>query len=327
MKRLENEKEIIEAISTDIFEETALGLEEQEETEVEIVRDDSVLLPVGEALNDEELYRLSSKKDVNLICILGPVASGKTTFIAMMYGMFLRRIDNDILFSGSESIIGFERLLDHVRINSGKSKVDMPRTPKESRGRFYHLELLHNSLRNKRDLIFADAAGELFDICKANQDNLDREIPFLDIAKHIAIFIDGEMLLDNRKRHSAILDTQSVLRTIRSSKQFRRGMNIDIIISKNDRIAEKEKDAGVISVIEHIEDRFHDFNDDFAIKVFRIQALYDYCVEIDESSTSLMDMLHYWLAGKKDEDGIEGKQRDEKTVQSYFNRFMEMRCV
>ena len=76
---MDNEKEIKGNINTDIFEETDSSLEEQ--TGVETVdRDNGIPLPIGEALTDEELYELSSKKDINLVCILGPVACGKTTF-------------------------------------------------------------------------------------------------------------------------------------------------------------------------------------------------------------------------------------------------------
>lgn len=320
---MDNEKEIREKNNIDIFEETDSGLEEQE-TGIEIVdRGSGIPLPTGEALNYEALYKLSSQKDIDLICILGPTACGKTTFEAMVYSMFLRQINDDVLFSGSETIIGFEELLNYIRANSGKSKVDMPRTP--SKPQFYHLELLYKPFNKKRDLIFADVAGELFKVCKANKDSLDKEIPFLDIAKNIAIFIDGEKLLDSRLRHTAILDAQSILRTIKSSRQFRSGMNIDIIISKNDKIADKKDDVKTISMIENIKNQFKAFKDDFIIEIFRIQALYDYCSKIDESSTSLINLLEYWLKEKRCAGDEKRVQHSDIQVRSCFNRFLEMR--
>ena len=320
---MDNEKKIKENINTDIFEETDSGLEEQE-TGIEISdRDSGIPLPTGDALNYEALYKLSSQKDIDLICILGPTACGKTTFEAMVYSMFLRQINDDVLFSGSETIIGFEELLNYIRVNSGKSKVDMPRTP--SRPQFYHLELLYKPFNEKRDLIFADVAGELFKVCKANKDSLDKEIPFLNIAKNVAIFIDGEKLLDSRLRHTAILDALSILRMIRSSKQFRSGMNIDIVISKNDKIAEKKDDAKTMSIIENIENQFKAFKDDFNIEIFRIQALNDYCSKIDDSSTSLISILEYGLKEKKYAGDEKKVQYNDMQVKSCFNRFMEMR--
>lgn len=320
---MDNEKEIKEDISTDIFEETDSGLEEQE-TDIEIAnRDVEVPLPIGEALNGKALYKLSSQRDMDLICILGPTACGKTTFEAMLYSMFLRQINDDILFSGSETIIGFETLLNSIRVNSGKSKVDMPRTPNTPQ--FYHLELLYNPFNKKRDLIFADVAGELFEVCKANKDSLDKEIPFLDIAKSIAIFIDGEKLLDSRLRHTAIFDAKSILRTIKSSRQFRIGMNVDIIISKNDIISKMKDNAKALSFIENIGNQFKVFEEDFNIKIFRIQALYDHCSTIDDSSTSLINMLKYWLKEKKCADDEKKVQYNDIQVNSCFNRFMEIR--
>lgn len=320
---MDNEKEIRENINTDIFEETDSNLEEQ--TGVETVdRDNGIPLPIGEALIDEALYKLSSKKDIDLVCILGPVACGKTTFEAMLYSMFLRQVNDDVLFSGSETIVGFENLLNYVRINSGQSRVDMPRTPKEKRDKFYHLELLNKPLNEKQNLILADVAGELFETCKANRVNLEREVPFLDIAKNIAIFIDGEKLLDISLRHSALFDTRSILKTIKSSRYFKRGMNIDIIISKNDEIVKKKDDAKTMSFIESIEDQFKAYKDDFNIKVFHIQALNDYCAEIDESSTSLINMLKYWLTEKESVNDKKEEQCNCIQVKSCFNRFMEM---
>lgn len=320
---MDNEKEIKENINTDIFEETDSSLEEQ--TGVEIVnRDDGIPLPIGEALTDEALYKLSSKKDIDLVCILGPVACGKTTFEAMLYSMFLRQVNDNVLFSGSETIVGFENLLNYIRINSGQSRVDMPRTPKEKRDKFYHLELLYKPFNEKQSLILADVAGELFEICKANKVNLEREIPFLDIAKNIAIFIDGEKLLDISLRHSALFDARSILKTIKSSRHFKSGMNIDIIISKNDEIVKKKDDAKTMSFIESIENQFKAYKDDFNIKVFRIQALNDYCAEIDESSTSLINILKYWLTEKESANDRKEEQYNCIQVKSCFNRFMEM---
>lgn len=321
---MDNEKAIRENINTDIFEETDSGLEEQE-TGIEIAdRDNGIPLPIGEALTDEELYKLSSKKDIDLVCILGPVACGKTTFEAMLYSMFLRQINDDILFSGSETIVGFENLLNYVRINSGKPRVDMPRTPKEKRDKFYHLELWNKPLNEKQNLILADVAGELFETCKTNKVNLESEVPFLDIAKNTAIFIDGERLLDISLRHSALFDAKSILKTIKSSRHFKSGMNIDIIISKNDEVVKKKDDAKIMSFIENIEDQFKAYKDDFNIKVFRIQALNDYCSEIDESSTSLLNMLRYWLIEKESDNDRKEEPYNCMQVKSCFNRFMEI---
>ena len=101
-------------------------------------------------------------------------------------------------------------------------------------------------------------------------------------------------------------------------------MNIDIIISKNDEIVKKKDDAKTMSFIESIEDQFKAYKDDFNIKVFHIQALNDYCAEIDESSTSLINMLKYWLTEKESVNDKKEEQCNCIQVKSCFNRFMEM---
>ena len=56
------------------------------------------------------------------------------------------------------------------------------------------------------------------------------------MAKNIVIFVDGKTLLDKAQCNVAIMNTRILMLTIKSSNQFQKGMNIDIIISKNDEI-------------------------------------------------------------------------------------------
>lgn len=316
---MDNEKEINENEKEDIFEEGESGLEEKQEISGKALPERGIPLPLGLALNDEELYRLSSREKIDFICILGPVGSGKTTFEAMLYSSFLRKVNDDLVFSGSQTIVGFEELLDYVRVTSGKPDVDMPRTRKENRGQFYHLELLFCSTNEKRNIVFADVAGELFDLCKAHKENLDMYMPHLHIAKNTAIFMDGEDFINNASWNVAIMNTKSMLWTIKSSKQYEPGMNIDIIISKNDKIVETDSGKRRIG---NIEKQFECFEKDFNIKFFRIQALNDY-KQKDDTSTSLIDMAAYWLTEKAHSQIQTNKRDEELQVRSYFNKFME----
>ena len=315
------DNEIEEKGQIDIFEEEDIGIEEQS-PQNEVYFERGIKLPLGMALSDEGLYQLSSREKIDLICIMGPVGSGKTTFEAMLYSLFLRQVNEEIIFSGSDTIAGFEGLLNHIRVNSGKSNVDMPRTPKESREQYYHLKLYVNSLNEKRNIVFADVSGELFDLCKANRENLDMYVQHLTISKNIVIFIDGEDTLNSASWNVAIMNTKHMLMTIKSSKQYKPGMNIDIVISKNDRIVEKSDDERVKKKIQFIDSYFESLKKDFKINFFRIQALNDY-KQIDTSSTSLTELLKYWLIEKNDIRDQKTDQCRELHVTSCFNKFME----
>ena len=95
-EKVDNEKEIVESVKEDIFEENS-GLEEKQDSAVDAISEKEISLPLGVALNNEGLYRLASKKKIDFICIMGPVGSGKTTFQAMLYGLFLREVNDNLI--------------------------------------------------------------------------------------------------------------------------------------------------------------------------------------------------------------------------------------
>lgn len=318
---MNNEKEISKNNKENIFEEYPY-LQELGELIGEIPLKEGVTLPSGRALNNEEIYQLSSRKNIDFIYIMGPIGSGKTTFEAMLYSLFLRKVNDNLIFSGSESLAGFDELLNYIRVNSGDSDVNMPRTPKENREKFYHLELFLCSTNEKRDIVIADVAGELFDMCKANSENLDIHVPYLGIAKNIVIFVDGEAFLKKALWNAAIMNTRALLLTIKSSKQYKRGMNIDIIISKNDEIVKKSDNMKVTKNVGAIKKHLESFEEDFNIKFFRIQALNDY-KQKDDSSTSILDMVLYWIGGENYSIKQMDNRKEQLKVTSYFNRFME----
>ena len=314
------ENEIKEDIGKDIFEEDA-GIEEQNYYREGQVKE-GIVLPLGLALNDTELYQLSAKKKINLICIMGPAGSGKTTFMAMLYSMFLRQSNNNLLFSGSDTIAGFEELLNYIRVSSGKTNVELPRTPKDRKERYYHLKLYINSTKKKSNIILSDIPGETFNACKANKDRLDSEVRCLALAKRIVIFIDGKAVLKNAEWNAAIMDTRQLIMTIRSSEQFRAGTNIDVVISKNDEIVGINSNEKVKRRLMQIENNFQQYYKDCKIRFFRIQALNDY-QHLDEGSTSLLDLLTFWVDESSNEQKEVKNQYGELQVISQFNRFME----
>lgn len=318
---MDNEKEMDESVNEDIFEEDS-GLEEKQDSGVDVILEKGISLPLGMALNNESLYRLASKKKIDFICIMGPIGSGKTTFQAMLYSMFLREVNDNLIFSGSESLAGFEELLDYIRIDSGSTEVDMPRTLKQKGEKYYHLELFCCSTNQKRNIILADIPGELYNMCKTNRDALDAEVPYLGMAKNIVIFVDGKTLLDKAQCNVAIMNTRILMLTIKSSNQFQKGMNIDIIISKNDEIVSEDTDKIITKRIDDLKKKLESLSEYFNIHYFRIQALNDY-KQKDDSSTAILDLMIYWTKEREFNRQQTVYQKNPLKVTSCFNQFME----
>ena len=260
----------VDNLEQDIFNDSDKDLEVNFEGEK--VEADDYMLSLGKALNEKELYRLSSKVPMRIIYVLGPVRSGKTTFESMLYAFFLKNIDKKILFAGSETLVGFEERLNYLRIKSGNSDAQMERTNKDERRCFLHLNLLDVKLNYHYNLVFSDISGETFENCNSNRANMEQDLPCLDMAKNIVLFMDGESLLDNSERQGSVMKIKCFLKTFKSSRFYNGKPNIDIVISKNDVIYDKTK-QDKNDFIDNIENQFRSFEKDFFINYFRIEVL------------------------------------------------------
>lgn len=304
-------------IERDIFADSTEELENNGESVTETVN--NFTLPSGDALDEEELYLLTAKKSTRIIYVLGPVGSGKTTFESMIYECFLKNIDDELLFAGSETLLGFEQRLNNLRVVSGNSSAKMERTNIQERHCF--LQLYLKDKQENYSVVFSDISGEIFERCVANKTNMEEDLKNLDLAQNIVLFIDGEALLDKARRHGAVSQLRTFLQTLKSSDLYSHGCNIDIVISKNDIIYEKNKEISD-SFIDDIHDKFSDLKDDYIFRFYRIEALNGNSIS-DSTSTSLLQLLKIWL----NMDSMKGKRNMSepkiRELQNEFNRYGE----
>lgn len=309
----------VDNLEQDIFDDSDKDLEVNFEDEKDEA--DDHILSLGQALNEKELYRLSSKVPTHIIYVLGPVGSGKTTFESMLYAFFLKNIDKNILFAGSETLVGFEERLNYLRIKSGNSDAQMERTNKDERRCFLHMNLLDLKSNCHYNLILSDVSGETFENCNSNRSNMEQDLPCLDMAKNIVLFMDGESLLDNSKRQGSVMKIKFFLKTFKSSRLYSEKTNIDIVISKNDVIYAKTK-QNKNDFIENIKDQFRSFENDYIINYFRIEAINGSGIKDTEKSTELIDLLKYWITNKS-KVIKELNNKGDKEIHNDFNRFGE----
>lgn len=301
----------------DIFADSTEELENNGESVIEDAN--NFTLPSGDALDEEELYLLTAKKNTRIIYVLGPVGSGKTTFESMIYECFLKNIDEELLFAGSETLIGFEQRLNNLRVVSGNSTAKMERTNIQERHCF--LQLYLKDKQENYSVVFSDISGEIFDRCVANKTNMEEDLKNLDLAQNIVLFIDGEALLDKARRHGAVSQLRTFLQTLRSSDLYSHGCNIDIVISKNDVIYEKNKEISD-SFIDDIHDKFSDLKDDYIFRFYRIEALNGNSIS-DSTSTSLLQLLKIWLNMDSMKDKRNMSEPKIRELQNEFNRYGE----
>lgn len=312
-------KDSMEEKTTDIFTDSTEELEKKDSERIEPV--EGHLLDRADTLREDDLYNLTAKRKTRIIYILGPVGSGKTTFETMIYSCFSKNADDELYFSGSETLLGFENRLNHFRLKSGKNYPQMERTRFEEGHRYLQIYLAF-----KKDellsMAFSDISGEIFERCISNRANMEEDFKNIGIAHDIVLFIDGDAVLDKARRQSAVDKIRSFLHTLKSTKMYRPKCHVSIVISKNDLIFDK-LGGNEDNFIDRIDEKFRDMQDDYALDFYRIEALNGNEKRDMKNSITVFDLLKTWM---QDNDGA-GQNTLVDNKQAYnhdFNRFGEI---
>ena len=310
---------------TDILEPEQQIFDDDDKIEVKPIErenvDEGYSLSSGEALNESELYALAARKQIHFVYILGSAGSGKTTLETMLYGTFVKSIDEEILFAGSETLIGFEKRFWNIRAETGRSTIEMERTIKGERRVFLHLNLYDRIKAQHCNLILSDISGETFEECCSNCENLERELKYLDIAKNIVLFIDGEKLLDKSERHGCVSKIKYFLQTLSSSQYYDPSMNVDIVISKNDIIYDSTE-QNAKEFINAVEQKFYSYIGKFQLHFFRIESINGANLNDSQTSIGLTELMKYWMnTTRKTEDALTYSEKQK--VKNECNRFGE----
>lgn len=152
----------------------------------------------GQAFSTSELALISSRTSPILFGIVGKADAGKTTFLAMLYTLLLSgKKLNKFNFAGSKTILGWDELYHRLKFKKGN--VAFPQPTPVSSNRLYHFALRDENHQLK-DILFADASGEVFSSWSIN-----RNEEFAENARWIysnsnafMLFIDCDALFNDK---------------------------------------------------------------------------------------------------------------------------------
>jgi hypothetical protein len=307
-----------EKVEQDIFEDSTEHIEIESGTGKLEQESNDIFLGTGRALNQNELYLLTAKRRTRIVYVLGPVGCGKTTFEAMLYQGFLNHVDENLLFAGSDTLVGFEERLKYLRLSSGKAAGSVERTHVDENNSYLHLRLLDVSEQEWKDIVFSDLSGEIYEQCVAKRSNLEEELKNIQIAQNVVLFLDGEKLADKIERNVVVHKAKTFLKTLRSSNCYRPDMRIDIVVSKNDLVNQYPDQ----DFVDTLEDKFKDLNKDYRLRFSRIEAIKEPNLTDEKKSILLIDLLKKWLCESQADPGndVRGKR---KKFKNEFNRFGE----
>jgi hypothetical protein len=286
---------------------------------------DIFYLPEGNALNEEQLYSLSSRKNVDLIFLVGPVGSGKTTIEVMTYQIFLCNTFKDLIFAGSLSLKGFEERAINMRTISGKSEPNMERTSTNAVNKYLHLGIKNIVRNNIFNLLLTDISGEEFENCCNNPELMGSKFRNLQLAKSICFVLDGERLIDVFKRNPALSQVIQFIQTTLDAKLVKHNTLICILLTKYD-IVEKamEEDASLKDFIKIIEEKINKkFEEIQGISVYfqKVSALND--IKRVDKDNSILELINKWITYNDSLkiQSIDIYSNNDKKLVNEFNRF------
>ena len=256
---------------------------------------------IDDLLTGNDLYELSSREATTIIYVLGDIGSGKTTLETVIYGLFCEKIHEEWLFAGSKTINAYERRRQYISAKSGKTGVDMPRTSAHESPRvFLHMELFHRLLACRKNVLFTDISGEVYQACAKKCDMIEAKLPLIDYADHILLLLDAKKLIRKEEQGGVVLRAVSFLRMLKASKLYSKHMKIDVVVSKCDEIV--KSDDGDKEYPYRIESEFVAVADAFDLKYHWIEAQNTEQREDYEHTTDVMDFLKYLLKNSHDDE-------------------------
>lgn len=194
---------------------------------------DDVYVYSGQALNQQELFKLSCREDIKLVLVAGPFSSGKTTLETMLYYIFLEGKNRKLKFCGSYTMLGFWKRSKKMMTSSGEPEPVVDRTSSGDKDWFLHLKV--EDLSGKQEnLVFADLSGEIFGDARKLDDY--KEI-FQDM-ENVILIVDGEKISDSTEQKNAYTETIVLLRQLLKNSIVTQNTKLQIVCTKQDKMKE-----------------------------------------------------------------------------------------
>jgi Double-GTPase 2 len=254
-----------------------------------------VRLPHAESLSISEATALLRQRPCNVISLVGPFDSGKTSLVAGMYDLLQRGPVGGYSFAGSSTMHAFERACHDSRRDSERGEAHMERT---ERGGvlFFHVDLVSEGCEAKQAALFGNRAGEEYSIVQDEPDRA-RAYPELLRSDVLTVLVDGAKLLDAGERHQVRAQVRLTLRAFIEVGVAPPWQRLALVLTKLDAIRRDE--AGRDGALRYFEALVEKVQADYAAKFAEIQS---FTVAASPKTTNanrgegMPELLRYWMA-------------------------------
>lgn len=254
-----------------------------------------IRLPSAEALARGDAQQLLRDQPSNVISIVGPFDSGKTSLIAGAFDLFQHGPVGGFTFAGSSTLHSFERACHDTRRASQRKVAGMERTP-TGEATYFHLDLVSAECLIKRAVLLANRSGEDYMDAQSNP-ALAGDFVELHRSDIVTVLADGERLLDLGLRHQVRDDICLTLRAFQESGATRPWQRLAVVLTKLDAVLQNEaKSKRALPFFEAIvQDVCVQFSPHFMdIQSFRVAASPQ--SESASRGEGMVDLLRYWMS-------------------------------
>ena len=269
----------------------------------------------GQAMDMEEVFGFSCVENVEPVIVAGEQGSGKTTLEVMMYWLFLEGRNESLMFSGSVTMKGFWERSKGLMKKAAPVNPTVARTLRTEK-KFLHLALCSEN-KKRRNLIFADYAGELFD----DQECLNElgEI-FAGVSNNVLVTIDGKKLCNYRERINVISHAKIMLIEMQQAGIISKQTHLYIVCTKYDEIKKSEtKDV----TMKFLEKKYQSLTESFASKVSKMDLLYLYAYGIDEKEEKqkMEEMLLNFMESRDEHNQYQITEKEQIKIKRQVDKF------
>ncbi len=198
------------------------------------------LLRGPDPLTPVEASSLAAAGETRLVIWAGEHDSGKTTLSAELYERH-RRGEAKTVFTGSETLLGFEERIHLSRVESGRLTPRTKRTELDSDER----ELLHLAVQGdagRTDLLIADIPGEVFRRIRDHEISAT-DVPLLSQADKLAVVVNGAQIARPGDRSMAIHFARQLIGELAAGDLPVEKMDILLLLTKLDCLRTVGPDA------------------------------------------------------------------------------------
>lgn len=205
---------------------------EETATEVEFVD-----IYLGDEFTLSQSYSMSSDISASitkLIFVIGPTEAGKTTLLTKIFDRFQNGPIGDWTFVGSETIVGYEKILKTYRSTNDSGTPAVDRTLRTSDPSLLHLSLKQGN-SDVVAFLMANLSGEIFsDLIKAEESI--ESMDYFKRADHVTVVVDGSKILKKSTRALELQNTFNFLERLVRSKLLSASAEISLMLSKADEL-------------------------------------------------------------------------------------------